>query len=395
MTARRNLFRFTAMAAILLGMIQLLVIAAIWIPPLFGHALDGIEPLFWRGVWMWGLPTLFSVLVVVYSSLQLVFQRRANRRFERQAITYHIYPRGDEESGGCETGTQFWNQVVDLLPKNDHLILSISRLADQRIQFGMTALPETCRTVLHQLFADWPGTQVKEASSIGAPFPVVRRASQQAETSQPVAHLQLAPSNVTQPLQTRMTDPLLPPLVELSQLPATVEAGILVYVRRDVLTQQRQLRTAQRQAAARKRAAKLQSTPQPTTVTEKRADRAGDERADRPFLEVQIVVWAAAETMPQARGVMHSLAKDVSAQYGIANPLIQFSEKGRQPTVRFPTYAGKPLTDIELGSVMHLLGKKGVQVAPQLATATARNLEPAQSCRIPARAQLLASLGAT
>ena len=392
MTARRNLFRFTAIAATLLGIIQLPVIAAIWIPPLFGYALAGIKPLFWRNIWMWGLPTLFSVLVVVYISLQLVFQQRANRRFERQAITYHIYPRADEESGGCETGTQFWNQVVDLLLKNDHLILSISRLADQGIRFGMTALPETCRTVLHQLLADWPGTQVKEAASLGAPF---SGGSRQAENGQPTAHIQLAPSNVTQPLQTRMTDPMLPPLVELSQLPATVEAGILVYVRRDVLTQQRQLRTAQRQAAARKRAAKLQATPQPPTLTEKRADRAGDERADRPFLEVQITVWASAETMQQARAVMHSLAKDVSAQYGIANPLIQFGEKGRQPTVRFPTYAGKPLTDIELGSVMHLLGKKGVQVAPQLATATARNLEPAQSCRIPAQAQLLAPLGAT
>ena len=101
-----------------------------------------------------------------------------------------------------------------------------------------------------------------------------------------------------------------------------------------------------------------------------------------------MIVWASAETSKQAQGVMRSLASDVSAQYEIANPLILFGEQKRPPTLRYPTYAGKPLTDMELGAVMHLLGKDGVQIAPLLATATARNLEPAQPCRIPAYARL-------
>ena len=373
MIAKRLLLRFSAVSGVLLGLPYLLILLVVWGLPKIGWQITLGHPLTWRQVWAWGLPTLYVVMILLFVTGQLLLAVIRNRRFARDAVTYHIMPRADAPSGGCETGRQFWNQVSDMLPRGEHVVMGLSTMPDQSLQFSLTARPKSAERIVHQLLADWPGAQVrKQTKQSGEP-----------SAASITVSIMLATQSTAKPLITQVQDPLYAPLVELSRLPSHAQAGVQVQARRDLWTQKSQLRTAQQQAIQK-----------PSTQTERQADRASDERAAHPFLETRIVVWATATNKEEATRIARSLAQDVSAQFSISNPLISQQERNRTPSMRFPAFAGQPLTDKELGSLMHLLGKEGVQLAPLLATATARNLEPSQACRISNTARLIIRTGA-
>ena len=371
MTAKRRLLQFVMIIGGMLGSVYVVVAAALWLPPVLGWQIPLVQSLLWQQLWLWGLPAAAVVLTLLFSIGQRLFAAQRNRRFERDAITTLILPRSDAASGGCQTGTQFWNQVSDLLPQGEQLITHLSRQLNGRLYFALTARPKTSQTLLHQLLADWPSTQVRQLTALDATHFL-----QRAEAA--TVSIPLVTRYPSQPLVTTIADPLHAPLLELSRLPETVQAGLWVQVRRDPLSKQRQLRRSRQRVQQQRQ----QIPSQHTTLTEKRADRASDERAGQPFLEVQLKVWAAAETTAQAQQTAHSLAEDISAQFGSDNPLTPQKPKQSILSLRYATYAGQPFTDRELGSIMHLLGKDGVRLAPLLATATARNLEPSQACRI-------------
>ena len=65
MTARRRLSTFTAIVGTLLGLLALLLLAAIWIPPVFDYRLIAVDTRFLTVGWIWGFLILFGVLVEI------------------------------------------------------------------------------------------------------------------------------------------------------------------------------------------------------------------------------------------------------------------------------------------------------------------------------------------
>lgn len=326
------------------------------------------------GRWTWGMPLLFLGLCLAWFGRAGLRQLVVNHRLGRRGTVRLLLPRQDATIG-VKDAVQFWNQVSDLIPKHQHITFELAG-NNQEVTFAVCADAGANRALVMQAIADWPGTQSRPVTA-PTTDPLFVAAGRPAYT------ITLQPKQADRPLDTAVADPLAAPLAEISRLPQGTRGGLLLLVRGDDVTRQR-LGTAAAQESATRTTGR--------SLAQKRALKAADARAQHIFLEVHLVVWAAAATPAMARSVARSLARSVKAQYEASNPLVVAAEHAGRPRRVFPLLAGRPWTDAELATLAHLEGKTGVAIAPQLATAPARPLPPSSACRIPREARIVTSL---
>jgi hypothetical protein len=370
MAARLRLRRWLLASAKIGGLLVILLLALVYLSPAVygGRTLtDVLNTVFVNNAtrWYWAIPITYALAALAWVLVNLMRQRQVNRQMEQQGVVRIILPRVDS-AAQSKDAVQFWNQVSDLIPPRQHVTFELTG-STLGVQFALCAMSGVNRALVTQAMADWPGTQSR---------PVTRSEDDPlfVAPGQAVTQIMLQPRFSDRPIATAVTDVLAPPLVEIARLPVGVKGGVLILVRNDFMTRQKLGQVAARETAE---AATGKSLEQKRTI------KAADTRAQHVFLEVQLIVWAAADSPPAAQKVARSLARSVKAQYEASNPLVQVKETHERPRRVFPLFAGRPWTDEELATLAHLTGKTGAALAPQLETAPARPLPPSSECRIP------------
>lgn len=333
----------------------------------------------WRWTLLAACPLLFLVGVAfAYRHLQGQV-RQQHDRLATSGVSYRLLPRVVEGSArpNPRAGGDLWAQVATLLPARELVSLEVVGQEEDAF-FLLRALPATTRALGTQLLADWPGTQLQRLDL----DPLVELAA----AGYAAWWVEVRPTHAQRPIRPAVTDPGLALLGELVRLRAGVQGGLQVVVRPDP--------TSPQQMAAR---AEAKSIPllnrhnrlyhevyrQPwesalATASDQREMDEAQGRAQRPFLNAHLVVWATAETRERAHCAAQQLAQVVIAQYGPSNPLVVGSAGAGLPVQRASgLFQGRPWTDEELGTLLHLVGAEGPAAAPGLRVATARTLPPA------------------
>jgi hypothetical protein len=329
-----------------------------------------------KTAWVWSGPAAWIGVNMGWLLLHLLRQAWVNYRLHNNGVVRVLLPRVDANIGAKEA-VQFWNQVSDLIPKHQHITFELAG-SSLGVNFALCADAGANRALIMQAMADWPGTQSRPVET-AAEDPLFNTDGQAAFT------IVLRPAHRDKPIQTAVADVLAAPLVEISRLPDGVKGGLLVLVRGDSVTRSQLGAVAAKETAEKSTGKSLER---------KRAIKAADSRAQHIFLEVRLLIWAAAGSEKMARSVARSLARSVKAQYESSNPLETVSEKTMRPRRVFPLFTGRPWTDAELATLAHLEGATGSAMAPQLETAPSRPLPPAPDCRIPAEAHTVIHLAA-
>lgn len=302
------------------------------------------------------------IVGLAWVSFRLLRHRAYTRRFSREAVTYTILLRSDE-SGGAQVGGAFWNQASDLIPRNEHIIFGIEAVGGQYVQFTMTAFAKTAKRLINEILADWKGSQVRARTPEYA-LTEIRDGRENRYT-----YLRLSPKSPQNPISTSVVDPITPVLSDMSRLRDGVIAGVSIAVRPDGVTWKRLNRQLKKYETAK-------------TDKAKQYKKRLAERIQRPFLEVQVLAYA---TEP---ATLWNIGKTFSAQFESTNR-IKLTKTRRQTPYHFPLMAGTAWTDAELGLVAHFLGREGIEIAPQLRTATSRSLPPSPRSRVPQGSVLL------
>ncbi len=328
-------------------------------------------------IWLYGIPLSFLLAVAGWFLMALLRQSWINYRIGRRGSIRLVLPRVDAKTNPKDA-VQFWNQVSDLIPKHQHVTFELAG-STLGVNFALGADKGANRALVMQAMADWPGTQSKlvekpEDDPLYIP------------DGQKAVQIVLRPKFSGKSITTAVSDVLAAPLVEIARMPEGVKGGILVLVRGDNQTKKKLGAEAAKETAQKTTGKSLE---------QKRSIKAADSRAQHIFLEVRVIIWAAANTTSMAQSVARSLARSVKAQYEATNPLEQVAETEKPPCRSFPLFAGRPWTDTELATLAHLEGEPGAAIAPQLATAPARPLPPSPDCRIPKEAATVLHLAGT
>jgi hypothetical protein len=235
-------------------------------------------------------------------------------------------------------------------------------------------LEGVARDVLTQIKMEWQGTRLEKITDISKEVCY-------AVPGECVATFEVAPLMVEKPLETPIVNPITSFLTALAQLPPGVVGGLQVMVRPDQVTQKAIYRKAQAAAYSN-----LTSTSK-TKPALRQQEKKYFQRAELPFLETKVIVWAKAGSQDLAASTARELARAYAAQFGGQNPVKVKGQVEVNVTDRvFPLFEGMPVSAPELGLMAHLVGKVGKQAAPQFETAPAKALPPTPSCRIPTSA---------
>jgi len=302
-----------------------------------------------------------------------------------------LLPRVDADLVDPEA-VSLWTRMAHVIPMGEHIAFEVSG-NDTGILFSMKATPETSQATLTQIFAEWTNSQARSPSELQGetPDPITMKDGQSAWQIE----MSLASGETPISLSSPDLDPMLTFLSELGRMPQEVRAGMQVLVRHDLYTQ----------ATLAAKAAQLTSQGTPMSQAgaprvlksseQKRMEKTLDERAQRPYLETRIIVWAIASDEALARTVTTSLARNLSSSFGQSNPLrpLNGGWKGAPFHREFPVFRGEAWADRELGMLAHLVGgKSALDVAPHLKMARARNLPPTLAARIPKGARTIFAL---
>ena len=198
-----------------------------------------------------------------------------------------LLPRVDAEAIDPEA-VSLWTRMAHVIPMGEHIAFEVSG-NDTGILFSMKATPETSQATLTQIFAEWTNSQARPPSELQGetPDPITMKDGQGAWQIE----MSLASGETPISLSSPDLDPMLTFLSELGRMPQEVRAGMQVLVRHDLYTQ----------ATLAAKAAQLTSQGAPTSQAgaprvlksseQKRMEKTLDERAQRPYLEVRIIVW--------------------------------------------------------------------------------------------------------
>ena len=322
---------------------------------------------------------------------QLVALRHQPRRFSRQlqaeGVSYLLL--ADRELVARhpldKRDGDLWGEIATLVPIGEYLAFDCVGSAEQ-VMLLVTGLPHAARAAATQLMAHWPGTQLRPL--VGIQEPLARLA---AETELYHWHCHIRPTARRHPIQPAVADPALALLSEVARLPEGVQGGLQLLVGPNPYSGHNLEQTAIRKSVPilnhrNRRYEELYRQPWETTVIDRSDQRDIEEwsaRANRRFLDVQLVVWAAATDLAPARQHARQLARTAVAQYGPRNPLrLTHEAQGSCASRQRRLFAGGNWTDQELGTLFHLFGREGVAVAPTLAMASAKILPPAAANRL-------------
>lgn len=305
-----------------------------------------------------GLPLLAGLSLLIW------WQARCKRAVSGRTML--LLPRPDAPPVKADR-VSLWARLADVIPRDEHIAFELSG-GSEGVAFSIWATPAVARSILIQVVAEWPGTQarpVEKPEDDPLYIPGGRSAW----------WVEVQPTDTDRPIEAPTPDPLMALLTEVAGLAEGVRGGLQVLARGDPFTRRRLGTKAARLTAQRATGKSLE---------QKRGETGLDRRAQRIFLEARLVVWASAGTEEMARSVARSLARTLVAQFGPSNPLHMAAQGPGAPTGReFPPFAGWPWADDELAAVIHLVGKDGRAVAPQLRVAPARPLPPSPESRVP------------
>lgn len=311
-------------------------------------------------------------------------------RLQAEGITYLLLPDRDlaPRHPAARTDADLWAELGDLLPRREHLALDLLK-RETSVAFVLQGLPDAARAAATQIMAHYPGTQVRQLSPDEDPLLAVQATA--------AWWCALRPTDKHRPVQAAVQDPCLALLSEVARLPGRVQGGLQVLARHDPYStldlERRAIRKSLPVLNMRNPRYERYRPLWEVGVVDQSDQRDLAEwstRARRAFLDVQLVVWASAETEAAAKRCARQLAQTVIAQYGPSNPLKVHREGvGLPHRRRFTPFGGWSWTDQEIGSLLHLVGREGVAVAPNLQCATARILPPAVANHLPASAHVL------
>ncbi len=338
----------------------------------------------WVGqVLRWGLAATMAFVILALATT-FVAHRRAirlneefHRRLEEEGETVLLLPRPDAPPVTVSQ-VGLWARLAEIIPKDEHIAFELSGGA-LGVAFSIRATEGVARSIITQIMAEWPGTRVQRVERQEEdPLSPAYRDREEEKEARPIRHawwVEIAPASTEAPIEPNVPDPLMALLTEISRLPEGVRGGLQVLARGDPFTRRRLGRKAARLTAQRSAGKSLE---------QKRGEKGLDQRAQRLFLEVRVLVWASAGTEEMARSVARSLARTLMAQFGPSNPLQQLAEGSGVPAAReFPLFGGRPWADNEISSIAHLVGRDGRGIAPQLKVAPAKPLPPSPESRVP------------
>ncbi|MCB0078815.1 MAG: hypothetical protein KDD73_15495 [Anaerolineales bacterium] len=359
---------------------------------LYGVGLPALFVLFGKGeAWPWLLP-MHHAAHYLFVALLLLFvvglghhwrqmRSQPNRfatRLAAEGVTYLLLP--DREllpprHPAARTDGDLWAELGELLPKGQHLAVELVK-QESAVGFALHGLPEAARAAVTQIMAHWPGTQVRQLPLDELPMFAQGDAAWWCV---------IRPSSKQRPIQPAVQDPCLALLSEVARLPQGIKGGVQLLARRDPYSGP----TLERQSIHKSvpvlnmlnKRYELYRQPWEVGIVDQTHRRDIEEwadRASRDFLDVHLMVWAKAPSEVQAQRHARQLAQTIIAQYGPSN-LLKLHKEGADlpPKHRFTAFEGGSWTDRELGSLLHLVGRDGVAVAPTLRCATAKILPPA------------------
>jgi hypothetical protein len=305
-------------------------------------------------------------------------QDRIHAAFATRGVTYVLLPRPDAPATRADK-VALWQRFSHILPQGEHLAWELTGTEKEQRFSLRTASLQTSRAAITQLMTEYPGVEV-------------RRVKKPADDPLWVAEghcavwRELVPTQGDQPLEMATPDPQMAVLGDLSLLPSGVQAGVQVLVRHDFHTRNRLLKQAAK--ATSKKPAAGAHAPRASSA-EKREVQSVDSRAQQPFVEVQVVVWASASLEGMAWDTVNHLSATLEAQYAPGNPLRRTREgRGDRYGRTMPAFRGQGWTTREIGTLAHLVGGETKALAPRLARARARALLASADSCVPRSAQV-------
>lgn len=316
---------------------------------------------------------LIPVVLLLLLSRSLVRAARREIRLSDQmqteGVTYLLLPRRNGQPVRA-TQVQLWRRIAEILPPEQHVSFEVGG-GRGGIVFSLRAPSATlAREVVSKVLEEWPHTQVEQAEGY-VPLPMVEA----------VAWAEVCPQNREQPILLATPDPVGALLTQLAVLPDGVSGGMQVLVRADPYTDLRLSRKAARLTSKKPESGPYAYRP---SAEEQRRVQELDQRARERFVEVRVLLWAAAADEAEARAWAQKLAYVLTGQFNqgtllTGNRLQRGAEGMEALTARtFPLLTGMPWTTSELGALAYLPGRDGQIAAPQLRMAPALFL-PASS----------------
>lgn len=367
MTDRRWLRR---RLLVLFAISSLLAVGAIllWIAPSFGleESLPWLKTAQPRRAHLLAL----AALLLPGGAMFLVWHlRQRNTRFQqrlaKEGITYLILPRIEGSPINPET---LWTRLPGAIPPEEWIAFDLVARPHQ-LSLTLRALPATATRTTTHLFAAWPRAQVQALEPDSDPLLAAQGTNRAAWWCE-VQAVSPMPSIQAQ------ADPCGTLLAALTHLPAGVQGGVQILVRRDDHTARELVRAATR------------ATEKPLSAREQGQRRDLAQRATHPFQEVRLLIWAAASDQAQARDSAHALTETVIRQYGSADPLRRVREGKGLPARAFRPFSGQPWADVELASLLHHPTPADLERAPYLQVAPAHHLAPDPANLLPPNAAL-------
>lgn len=328
-----------------------------------------LEPIGW-GVLALAPIVLLGVVLWTWWSIRRR-QEQIHAAFAKDGVTYVLLPRPDAPQARADK-VALWQRFTHILPRGEHLAWELTGTEKEQRFSLRTASLKTSRAAIIQLMTEYPGVEVRRVKSpTDDPLWV--------EEGDCVVWREVVPTKGDQPLESATPDPQLALLGELALLPNGVQAGVQVLVRQDFHTRGRLMKQAAK--ATSKKPASGAHAPRASSA-EKRDVQSVDSRAQQPFVEVQVVVWASASLEGMAWDTVNHLTTTLEAQYAPGNPLIRNREgRGDRYSRTMPAFGGRGWATREIGTLAHLVGGETKALAPRLARARARALlASADSC---------------
>lgn len=366
MVARARFLADARRVLALVAFLALYVGGGPWLVITLGYEVGWLVAVQAWTVRLWPLLPALALLGLLASAWSQV---RAARRFQGQleaaGTTWLLLPNPSAKPVAWARGG-FWHGIGASLPRGTHLTWEVVGARGEVLLLARCA-PSLNQVLANLLVTHWPGGQL---------VPLVSEADPLRADAPGTWWVELRPVLWDAPLTvTSDSDPLFGLLEALAHLGEGTRAGVQLAVRADPFTRGRVARRAARVAQ------QARETKRP--YLREQAKRL-EARTGEGFLEVRLVVWAAAPRAGQARAICRELVRLLRARYGLPNMLKQAGEGKGLPVARaFPLLAGKPWAESEVGTLAHLVGQDARGVAETLRTARARPLRPSRGLRPP------------
>lgn len=333
------------------------------------HVLTGTYARWVATYWYVCFTAAVVVMVAIragHDQFNQFLNRRRNQAFIDNGTSFLIRPSAEEKITPADM-VKFWNQASSLIPYKAYMMMGLSGDTNGITYHCCTHTARSAELVINNLHADFPSIQIERITRDSDDDPL------QTPDSWHVAEIVLKPTDWQQPIDVQKgINPLLAVVDEIGRLPAGVRAGVQVYVRSGS-----QARSFLQRALRRER---KKETPDKSQL------QAWEKRLNRPFLEVHMIAWAAADNADRASMTAYDVSGDVVAQYEDTNRLQRTTTKrtpirpnkitGKLPKLtlksalsrQYSLLDGQPMTDNDLALCFHLIGDRAAQLSDAFQT---------------------------